>query len=189
LLEVQDVQGNNYDACLIGYGLCSNGIDRLEAKITTVVPRAHDCITLLLGSARKYKEYFDSHRGIYWYSPGWIDTNTQPGKERYERTLKEYADKYGEDNAQYLMEMEQNWMKEYAWATYVDWGLGKSDEYKRYTRQCAEYLKWNYDEMKGDSSLLQRLVDGQWDNSEFLKVEPGQRIVADLSDAGLIRAQ
>jgi hypothetical protein len=77
-----DVQGRPYDACLLGYALCSNGIDGLAPKIPLVVTRGHDCITLLLGSMQKYKEYFDSHRGIYWYSPGWIENSLQPGIKR-----------------------------------------------------------------------------------------------------------
>ena len=126
LERTSDIQGKRYDASLLGYGLCSNGIAGLCAKIPLVVPRGHDCITLLLGSKERYKEYFDSHRGVYWYSPGWMDTGTQPGKERYELTLKQYREKYGEDNTQYLMGLEQKWMKEYNWATYIDWSLPNS---------------------------------------------------------------
>ena len=184
-----DLQNKLYDASLLGYGLCSNGIVGLSAKIPVVVPRGHDCITLLLGSKEKYQQYFDSHRGVYWFSPGWIETNNQPGKERYEQTLREYIEKYGEDNARYLMETEQNWMKEYQWATYIDWGLGDSEKYREYTKRCAEFLGWNYDELKGDSSLMQRLVDGRWDTSEFLIAKPGEKIAEDLTSAGIIKAE
>ena len=89
-----DLQGRSYEASLLGYGLCSNGIVGLSAKIPIVVPRGHDCVTLLLGSKDKYKQYFDSHRGVYWYSSGWIETGNQPGRQRYERVLKEYEEKY-----------------------------------------------------------------------------------------------
>jgi len=184
-----DLQNKPYDASLLGYGLCSNGIVGLAAKIPVVVPRGHDCITLLLGSKEKYQQYFESHRGVYWFSPGWIETNNQPGKERYEQTLREYIEKYGEDNAKYLMETEQNWMKEYQWATYIDWGLGDSEKCRAYTKRCAEFLGWNYDELKGDSSLMQRLVDGRWDTSEFLIVRPGEKIAEDLTSAGIIKAE
>jgi hypothetical protein len=112
LEKVDDLHGRRYDASLLGYGLCSNGIVGLSAKIPIVIPRGHDCVTLLLGSKEKYREYFDSHRGIYWYSSGWIGAGNPPGKERYEKTLDEYREKYGEDNAKYLMETEQKWMKE-----------------------------------------------------------------------------
>lgn len=184
-----DIQGQTYDASLLGYGLCSNGIVGLSAKIPTVVPRGHDCITLLLGSKDKYQQYFDSHRGVYWFSPGWIETGTQPGKERYEHTLKEYIEKYGDDNAKYLMELEQGWMKEYNWATYIDWGFPNSEQEKEYTRRCAEFLHWNYDEIKGDPSLTQRLLDGDWNDDEFLIVPPGQKISEDLTSNGIISAE
>ncbi|MHC4529263.1 MAG: DUF1638 domain-containing protein [Planctomycetota bacterium] len=184
-----DAKGGAYDASLLGYGLCSNGIVGLSAKIPIIVPRGHDCITLLLGSKEKYQQYFDSHRGVYWYSPGWIENNVQPSKERYEETLKEYEQKYGKDNAEYLMQTEQSWMKEYNWATYVDWGLADSDRYRQYTKQCAEYLGWNYDELKGEPGLMQRLLDGDWSDNEFVIVKPGQRIAEDLTSEGIVRAE
>jgi len=184
-----DIQQRPYDASLLGYGLCSNGIVGLSAKIPIVVPRGHDCVTLLLGSKDKYQEYFDSHRGVYWYSAGWIESGKQPGKERYEKTLKEYQEKYGQDNAQYLMEMEQGWIKQYNWATYIDWNFANSDEYRRYTKRCAEFLTWNYDEIKGEPALMQKLVDGPWDESEFLVVEPGWKIKENLTEKGIIKAE
>jgi hypothetical protein len=80
-------------------------------------------------------------------------------------------------------------MKEYQWATYIDWGLGDSEKYREYTKRCAEFLCWNYDELKGDSSLMQRLVDGRWDTGEFLIVRPGEKIAEDLTSAGIIKAE
>lgn len=189
LENILDIQGRQYDASLLGYGLCSNGIVGLSAKIPIVVPRGHDCITLLLGSKDKYREYFDSHRGVYWYSPGWIESDKLPGKERYETLLEEYKEKYGDDNAQYLMEIEQSWIKEYNWATFVDWGLTDSDEYKTFTKRCAEFLHWNYDELKGSPNLMQKLIDGDWNESEFLVVRPGQKIGEDLTNDGIIKAE
>jgi hypothetical protein len=38
-----------------------------------VVPRAHDCIALLLGSREKYAVYFDAHPGTFYQSPGWVE--------------------------------------------------------------------------------------------------------------------
>lgn len=185
-----DLQDRLYDGVLLGYALCSNGIVGIQARtVPVVVARGHDCITLLLGSKEHYQAYFDSHRGVYWYSAGWIESSLQPGQERYEKTLLTYREKYGEDNARYLMEMEQGWLREYAWATYVDWGFPNSEEYRRFTRRCAEWLKWNYDELPGDPSLLQKLVDGKWNEQEFLIVSPGRKIAADLTASGIIKAE
>lgn len=187
--EITDSKDRPYDAMLLGYGLCSNGVVGLTAETKVVIPRAHDCITLLLGSKEKYKEYFDSHRGVYWYSPGWIDFGTQPSKERYETLLKEYVEKYGEDNAQYLMEAEQNWMTEYSRAVFVDWDLPGSDEHQQFTKDAAEFMKWKYDYIKGDPGLMQRFVDGQWYDEDFLIVKPGQKIIDDLTEPGIIKSE
>ncbi|MFB0552859.1 MAG: DUF1638 domain-containing protein [Phycisphaerae bacterium] len=102
---------------------------------------------------------------------------------------KNIREKYGDDNAQYLMEVEQKWIKEYNWAAYIDWGLTDSNEYKNYTKRCAEFLHWNYDELKGSPILMQKLVDGHWDDGELLVVKPGQKIGEDLTNDGIIKAE
>lgn len=189
LERTHDIQGRPYDASLLGYGLCSNGVVGLTSPIPVVIPRGHDCITVLLGSKQRYQEYFDSHRGVYWYSPGWIESGKQPSRQRYEALLDEYTQKYGEDNARYLMEVEQTWVKEYQWATFVDWGLFEVEPYKDFTRECAEFLGWNYDELTGDPGLMQRFVNGIWSDEEFLVVPPGRHIAEDVTNRGIVKAE
>ncbi|MFA6102139.1 MAG: DUF1638 domain-containing protein [Victivallaceae bacterium] len=185
-LEVQkavDDTPDTFDAILLGYGLCSKGVEGIFARqIRLVIPRGHDCITCFLGSKKRYKEYFDAHPGTYWYTPGWIENHLPPGKERYEKTFEEYRKKYGEDNAKFLMEMEQDWFNKYSTAAYVDLPVGNTDFCKAYTRQCAEWLGWQYDEIKGDPSLLKHFVDGDWNSDEFLIVEPDHHIEATNDD-------
>lgn len=187
--KILDAAGNRYDAILLGYGLCSNGVAGISSNAEMVIPRAHDCITLLLGSRRRYQEYFDSHRGTYWYSVGWLENCPMPGPERLAALKAEYVEKYGADNADYLMEMEQGWMKEYQWATFVDWGLPGTKPQKDYTKQCASHLHWQYDEVAGDNGLMQRFFDGQWNDDEFLHILPGQIIRQDISGTGIISAE
>lgn len=178
------------DAILIGYGLCSRGIEGIVARdIPLVVMRGHDCITFLLGSKERYREYFDAHPGTYWYSPGWIDTNTQPSKEHYESVRKQYIEKYGEDNAEYLMEMSETWMTNYSNAAYVDLGFSDDDEHKAYTKKCADWLKWDCDFLEGDPKLVQDFIEGNWDEERFLVVQPGQRIAASHDERTIIEAR
>ena len=180
-------QQQDFDAIILGYGLCSRGTVDLRAKQTRlVIPRGHDCITFLLGSKEKYREYFDAHPGVYWYSSGWIKHNDQPSRDRYERVLAEYTVKYGQDNAEYLMKMEQSWATNYELATYVDWDWPEAVQEREFTRQCAEEMGWSYDELAGDSGLLQRLVDGDWRAEEVLVLEPGQA-VAESFDENILR--
>lgn len=180
---IDEVDGDGYSAILLGYGLCSNGISGITAgKTRLAVVRGHDCITHLLGSKERYREFFDKNPGTYWYSPGWIETSAQPGKERYEKTRNAYIEKYGEDNAEYLMQMEQNWFNEYSNAAYVDLGFDDTSRHKKFTKECATWLKWNYVELKGDPALLIKWLDGRWDSEDFLIVEPGETIVPSNDD-------
>jgi hypothetical protein len=189
LSRTTDIQGHPYDASLLGYGLCSQGITGLSAKIPIVVPRAHDCITLLLGSKETYKKYFDSNCGTYWYSPGWIETGTQPGVERSQDLFEIYKQKYGLEKARYLLSVEQEWTKKYTRAVYIDWGLADNSRYIQYTKNSAKSCGWEYLNVEGDPGLLQRLIDGCWNESEFLIIQPGQKINEDLTNEGIIKAQ
>jgi len=171
------------DAIVLGYGLCSNGTVGIHSRdVKIVLPRAHDCITCFLGSKERYKEYFDSHPGTYWYTPGWIENHLAPGRCRYETELARYTEKYGEDNANYLMEMEQSWFREYRNAAYIDVGLGNCDANSQFTRQCAEWLGWKYDHVEGNPRILKALVSGDWNKDDFLVVQPGQQIMPAYDD-------
>lgn len=176
--EIDRTPARVYDAFIVGYGLCGGGIAGLEAKeVPVVIPRAHDCITLLLGSKEAYRRYFDAHRGVYWYSPGWIDTGGQPGKKRYEKTLRDYEEKYGPELGLYLMKRQQSWYENYRWATYIDWGFERSATDQAYTERCARELGWRWDVVQGDSGLLRRVLCGSWDEREVLVVRPGERVM------------
>ena len=191
--EVQraiDEAGNECEAILLGYGLCSNGLVGVTARDTRlVVMRGHDCITFLLGSKEAYREYFDNHAGTYWYSPGWIDTSVQPGKERYEAELRHYVEIYGEENAEHLMETMEGWVRNYNNAAYVDLGLGDSSTHKAFTRECAEWLGWDHEFIEGDPQLVKDFLAGNWDDERFLVVEPGETIVASHDESTIIAAK
>ena len=159
--------------------------DIFEEAITTQAERADEYGENFLRFGRVMNELFP-------------DGLTVKGVDEFNRLgvfiqimskLTRYVEKYGEDNAEYLMEMEQGWMKEYSRATYIDWGVGDSEKYKQYTRDSAEYLDWDYDEISGCSSLMQKLVDGQWDDKDFLVVEPGKKIEPDAGSENIIKAE
>ena len=189
LQQAVDEAPEECEAVLLGYGLCSNGAAGIMARDKTlVIPKAHDCITLFLGSKERYREYFDAHPGTYWYTPGWIECSVQPGKERHDLYRKDYVEKYGEENADYLMEMEQRWMKEYNNAAYVDLGFCDASGHKAYTQECARWLGWKYDELEGRPELMRDFVEGRWDEERFAIVKPGQTLVPS-HDNGVVKAK
>lgn len=163
------------EVIVLVYGLCCRGTEGVRTKrCKLVIARAHDCITLLLGCKQKYADYVRDHPGTYWYSPGWNKHHTPPGKQRYDLLYEQYRDQFGEDNAEYLMQTEQHWFSTYDRATYVDLTIGATDEDVQFTRDCADWLKWNFDHQRGDPELLKALIEGDWDDERFIVVRPGQ---------------
>lgn len=178
-------ENSDYDFIILAYGLCSNGITGLKSeRIPLAVPRAHDCITLLLGSKENYKEVFDANPGTYWFSSGWIERSFQPSEHKYEVLYKEYSDKYGEDNAQYLLETEQGWMKDYKNAGFIYWDcVANMQSYRELTKSSAAYFGWSYTEYQGKIRLLERMLNADFDDKEVLVVPPDKRIVQSYDES------
>ncbi|MCX8065440.1 MAG: DUF1638 domain-containing protein [Candidatus Hydrogenedentes bacterium] len=182
--KVEEFDTESYDAILIGYGLCGKGLASLKAgRVPLVVVRAHDCITLFLGSRKRYKEYFSKHPGTYWFTPGWIEDNIMPGPDRDSAVREIFRETYGEENVEFIIKSMENWKNNYDTAVYIDLGIGNRDWAREYTKKCANYMGWKYKEMKGDPSLLLRWLFGNWSNSnDFLVLEPGEKLVPTFND-------
>lgn len=170
-----------FDAILLGYGLCSNGTVGLHSeKYPLVIPRAHDCITLFLGAKERYKEYFDQHSGTYWYNASWIENAGTPSEETERDMLGVYAEKYGEENAEFLLYTELT--GNYNRCAYVKWAELDFPSYEEYTKRAAQHYGWEYDCVMGNKGLMLDLLNGNWTEDKFLVVPPGKKIVADYLD-------
>jgi hypothetical protein len=192
--SIDSVDIEKYDAILMGYGLCNNGIRGLHSEIPLVIPRAHDCITLLMGSKERYRKYFDKNPGTFYKSTGWVErvkhnlsnpdsTTRKLGMETY----NEYVEKYGEENAAYLMETLEGGLNHYDKLTYIDTGIGEFDSYKRDEKSVAEERSWSFDEYQGESRLLLAMVNGDWNRDEFLVLQPGE-VIMPTHDDTIIRS-
>ncbi|MDH7481484.1 MAG: DUF1638 domain-containing protein [Armatimonadota bacterium] len=190
--EIDIASDGRFEYIVLAYGLCSRGTADLEARSTPIViPRAHDCITLLLGSRERYKEEFQQHPGTYYYSPGWVERKegeirqgvVDSVQERLEEErFREYVQKYGEDNAQFLIEQERLWLVNYNRAAFINTGLGNIESYREFTKRLAENRGWSYEEIPGDTRLIDKLLFGDWDETEFLIVRPGCRTIEQVNN-------
>jgi hypothetical protein len=189
---VDQVDPARYEAVLLGYALCGMGIAGLEARsLPIVIPRAHDCITLFLGSKERYLEFFNANPGVYFETTGWLERGAafDPSGQLPTQhlsglaaTYQELVDKYGEDNAKFLFEELGDLTRNYGKFTFIEMGIEPDDRFERKTREEAAKRGWKYEKISGDMSLVRRFTDGEWNDSDFLVLQSGQRVAASNND-------
>lgn len=195
--QIDDVPPDTYDAILLVYGICGMSTVGLQTQHTPlVIPRAHDCITLYLGSRQRYQDEFDAHPGTYWYSLDYMERNESGSAVALgaasiglsEELYDSYVEKYGKDNADYLMEVMGEWGKHYDRAVYIDVGLGDGEKFEQLAQEQANRRDWTYERKDGNRRLINGLVQGDWSEDDFLVVPPAH-MICKTSDDSLITAK
>ena len=173
--ENDDGIAEDFDAIVLGYGLCSNAVSGLKAKKhRIVIPKAHDCITLFMGSKETYSRYFDEIPGCYWYTADWIDNTTMPGISRHNMMVRHFEEQgYDEDTIEYLME-ELGGLRNYHNAAFIRMPFYDKEKYRQFTKEAADFYGWKYHEIEGNMSLFERMINGDWNEEDFLVLEPGE---------------
>ena len=190
--QIDALAGQPYDAIVFAYGLCGQATAGLRARdIPLVLPRAHDCITLFLGGRERYKEQFENQPGTYWYVQDYIERREGSGTSlslgagmdntNAQSLYDEYVEKYGKDNADYLMEVMGAWQSHYQRAVYIDMGVGDGAAVEAKSRDEAARRGWAFERLAGNLELIRRLLVGDWER-DFLVLKPGEQVVMAYDD-------
>jgi hypothetical protein len=193
--QIDTAASQGYDAIVLAYGLCGQATAGLVARgAPLVIPRAHDCITLFLGSRARYNEQFLSQPGTYWYTLDYLERRQDSsvslvlglGSDTDLQTVyEEYVQKYGKDNADYLMEVMGAWQSHYQRAVYIDLGVGNGSAVEAQAQAEASRRGWAFERMAGDLVLIRRLIQGEWgygETGDFLILQPGQALSMTYDD-------
>ena len=189
-----------YDAVLLGYGLCGNILAGLRAGHTPlVIPRAHDCITLFLGSKERYQQMADNHGGAYYYTSGWLEVLRRRGEKAgacstaflpsrsglgggKPTAYQDWVEKYGEEKARYLLEVMDTWTAHYTHGVLIEFDFTRTLNLREEVQAICAERGWEFEEMEGDLGLLRRWLEGEWDAKEFLVVQPNQKVMPSYND-------
>lgn len=166
---------------IIGYGLCGNGLANLKSgRHTLIIPRADDCITLLLGSYQSYMTEFNAEPGTYYLTKGWLESGSHP--------LKEYRDlleKYDRETADWIIDEQY---RNYKRIVLVAPNQQELDAYRDKAREVADFCqeRWNYhyEERIGSEDYVKKLMTVAYQLSEstddFLVIPPGGEVKQEM---------
>jgi hypothetical protein len=88
------------------------------------------------------------------------------------------VEKYGEDQAKYLLEEMSRWTSSYSHGTLINFEFVEHLKMREQVQKICAEKGWEYSEIQGDFSLFEKLVEGNWPEADFLVVPPGQKVIA-----------
>ena len=161
---------------LLGYGLCGNGLEGVQAgRHTLFIPRADDCIAILLGSYQAYLREFSENPGTYYLTKGWLESGTDPLKQ-----YQQMVEKYGAEDGAWVMDQQYQHYKRLVFIAHTREDL---ETYRPRALEVAAYCKrWGmkYEEVRGSEGYIRDLVKAVSTLSEsdkqFLVIPPGGSI-------------
>jgi hypothetical protein len=150
---------------VLAYGFCGGGLEGLASRrAELVVPRAHDCIPLLLGREPRGGQAF-------YLSPGWMDHGHTPLTE-HRRT----AERFGEEDARWVA---RELLKGYREVVLVRTAAGLEPRHRAYAREMADLHGLELREASGRAGRLRRLLAGP-PEGEALILLPGRPVGAGM---------
>ena len=199
-IDRAETDGPDYDAIAIGFGLCGNAMLGVTSRCyPMVVPRAHDCCTLYLGSKSAFAEHFGDNPSQGFTALGYLERpsndDLDPGDDSvkfrkmtcFGHSYAELVEQYGADNADYLwatLHPEHTAAKDNPVAIFIDQpeigNFGLLEEYRTKMEAKGKQLVV----LNGSVELVSKLVNGDWNEAEFVVVKPGERLqgVYDLDE-------
>ncbi len=170
--EIDKAAEEKWDYIILSYGLCSNGILGVKAiRHPVVIPRAHDCIALFLGSRERYMEEHRKEPGTYYLTKGWIEEGKSPLG-----IYREYCQRYDKETAEWVIREE---LKNYTRIAFVDMGADLSGTLRDHAKENAQFFHLRYEEIKGSLGFFQKMLQGRW-NEDFIILKPNEEVTQEL---------
>ena len=186
-IEAAHVSERKYDAIVLCLGICGNStIGLISPGTPLVIPRAHDCCTLFLGSKERFKELFGNRPSTPFSSVGYIEHGEEYVREAdpvrqqlgLDQSYDDYVRKYGEDNAKYIWETlhPDNASQKQDQVVFIKMPEFDDSSLAAECRQKAAEEGNQFEEIEGSLELIRKLIFGEWNEQDFLVVQEGESI-------------
>jgi hypothetical protein len=158
---------------VLGYGLCSNGVVGVRAPAQGLfIPRVHDCISLFLGSARRYAKLVEEEPGVYYLTPGWVAT----AKDPIGVVEADYTPRVGREDAIWTMNEE---LKHYTKIAFINTGIGNGEALRQRTVENARFFGKEFGEIPGSNRFFEKILFGPYTPTDFICLARGQVVEQD----------
>ncbi len=158
---------SNVTTIILAFGFCGNGLAGIRSKSARLIlPRAEDCISLLLGS-QELRSALSKEAPRYFFTRGWIESEHNLAGE-FEYCVKKFGYKRG-------LRIMRTMLKHYRYLTLIDTQAYDVTLYKTRIDRLAGELGIGSETVKGSQRFFEKLLLGPWDE-EFIVTDPGEPI-------------
>jgi hypothetical protein len=142
-------------------------------------------------------QYFNENPGTYFLTTGWIERGEATGELKQlsiqsqtgmDMSYEQLVEKYGEENARYLWDTLCDMTKNYRQMTFIEMGIEPDGSFRARAEEKAAEHQLSFQQARGDMRLIHNLVNGIWDEQDFLVLPPGWKVAARL-DENIIAAE
>jgi len=171
-------QSAGVERVVLAFGLCGGAVAGLAApELPLVIPRAHDCIPVLIGTRPVYELLVQEEKGTYFLTGGWLE-----GERTVFTEYRRVRDKYGEKKALRVM---STMFDAYRRMVFIHTGHPRESEHIATGKELAGLLGLEFMERSGDNAWLASIVNGPWDEERFITLAPGETLTEGHFGCGL----
>jgi hypothetical protein len=173
-LQEEIDRSEGFDIIFLGFGLCGKSVEGLISKDSVLVlPKSDDCIAILLGSVEEYKKQTNKEPGTYYLTRGYIG---EAEEDIVGGGFSGIREKYDEDTWKWII---KEMLKNYKRLVFINTGNYDPEKWRNMALEEAKKLELEFEEIKSTGGFFRKISEGEWGN-DFVKVEPGQKVSAEM---------
>lgn len=171
--HLESLESEGFEKTLLVYGSCGGGLQGLcFESLTTVLPHAHDCISIALGNRERHETLQKNEPQSYFLTHGWLDSTRIPGPTRDQWLREHYGSTMDDEDLEELMDADREAFDHYEQLVWVKHREGP--EHRARAKATCEAMNWKLVEKEGTVDWVKDLLLGNHDSSRFIITPPGR---------------